>query len=58
MLNIISVPIVGCKKFNAIVDSQVQGPKVKKLRRKIGKKILNEIVFYMSVYGRFERNFF
>ena len=30
MLNIISVPIVGCKKFNAIVHSQVQGEKIEK----------------------------
>ena len=50
MLNIISVPIVGCKKFNAIVHCQVQGEKIEK---KIWEKILNEIVFYMSVYGRF-----
>ena len=45
MLNIISIPIVGCKKLKAIVHSQVQGEKIEK---KIWKKILNEIFF-----GRF-----
>ena len=36
--------------LNNIVHCQVQGEKIEK---KIWEKILNEIVFYMSVYGRF-----